>query len=950
MIITTLRNQLPFPLTLPLQNSIQVLVAKIGRFDSIQENPELLPALLNSLPTSTFNASCFNKLLKELATQRLLLHKKNFAAISTASFPSLANLFVSTSATLGSQLNQTDAFYTHYNILAKILHKLVTHTLPSLVSIENTSKLLSVVLHTCQTTISTIMSKSPSPPQPNTPLYKILNRLTLISVDAQSNHPLPFAPYLTVHLNFFYEVLTTLSRQKPEGEPFPLQKVAINTCNFLCNVKSERGYDPTSSGAASSRGSAITSKGDASAEAAECNLKVAAASCHRFFTTEVCTILANIAICALMPLTRNDLEEWQNDPEAYMVTVEQATVSDDAHAAGQQLFLTLQESKIGRPLLSKFLLDFLLDYDSQLKAASLEAASISAPSVQFVGDLKVLQWDAIYSAAGIAASSLENQIDFIDWFCKALAPALTTIMQSPAASASDQNTVLPVLRHRIVWLLGCFVNALSDTLRPQIYNALVSVLNHDSVKSDAMVKLTCVQTLNGLFEDWDFDIPSFHSLSAPTIRGLYALLDRVEELESSTLILQTCSVLVARMGMTLGAEAANAVVLPLLQIWELAGDKNVLRKYVLTILTNVSAAVSAEEVTLLYPVVQPMLDLSTGGGNAHVYLTDDALRLWLALMRVAPEYNEGFHLLFPKISNIVVNMDWEHLKVCMLILESYIFVGGQTFWSQYAGELSKMYLSLVGNVKAKAATYIMLSVDALMRKFPLEGSQMLLEGGVYKSILNCCKDVISDAKEREPDIILVQWISVIGRGLIANRNAVAHGLFVTNASTYVCSPKEFLGLMLEKFDSTGYGWGKTGQIRRRVWACALASLLPGADGPVGGVAWEGTWDNLMLKNLDQVINVFVDVLTEDAAAAAAGSEGEQFYDSEEETLIGGAEEYEKKLRTEIANDPVVTVNLKAFVKSRIDGCAIAMGQDRWREAIESCEPVVVQQLMKLFVE
>ena len=119
-----------------------------------------------------------------------------------------------------------------------------------------------------------------------------------------------------------------------------------------------------------------------------------------------------------MPLTRNDLEEWQNDPEAYMVTVEQATVSDDAHAAGQQLFLTLQESKIGRPLLSKFLLDFLLDYDSQLKAASLEAASMSAPSVQLVGDLKVLQWDAIYSAAGIAASSLENQIDFTDWFCK----------------------------------------------------------------------------------------------------------------------------------------------------------------------------------------------------------------------------------------------------------------------------------------------------------------------------------------------------------------------------------------------------------------------------------------------------------------------------------------------------------------------------------------------------
>ena len=40
------------------------------------------------------------------------------------------------------------------------------------------------------------------------------------------------------------------------------------------------------------------------------------------------------------------------------------------------------------------------------------------------------------------------------------------------------------------------------------------------------------------------------------------------------------------------------------------------------------------------------------------------------LVAVAQEYDEGFHLLFPKISNIVINVDWEHLKVCMLILES----------------------------------------------------------------------------------------------------------------------------------------------------------------------------------------------------------------------------------------------------------------------------------------
>ena len=43
---------------------------------------------------------------------------------------------------------------------------------------------------------------------------------------------------------------------------------------------------------------------------------------------------------------------------------------------------------------------------------------MAAMSVQLVGDLKVLQWDAIFTAAGISASSLEDQIDFTDWFCK----------------------------------------------------------------------------------------------------------------------------------------------------------------------------------------------------------------------------------------------------------------------------------------------------------------------------------------------------------------------------------------------------------------------------------------------------------------------------------------------------------------------------------------------------
>ena len=192
-------------------------------------------------------------------------------------------------------------------------------------------------------------------------------------------------------------------------------------------------------------------------------------------------------------------------------------------------------------------------------------------------------------------------------------------------------------------------------------------------------QLACVKTFNGAFEDWDFDVESFGGLATPAVAGMYELLRSMDELESMTLILQTISILVARVGKSLSIEAANAVVQPLLQIWEGADEKNVLRKYVLSILTSVTGVVRPEDAKVLYSVVHPMLDVATAGGDAHVYLTDDALRLWLALMRVAKGYDEGFHMLFPRLMTIVVNMDWEHLKVCMLILETYVYVGGEIF-------------------------------------------------------------------------------------------------------------------------------------------------------------------------------------------------------------------------------------------------------------------------------
>jgi hypothetical protein len=228
-------------------------------------------------------------------------------------------------------------------------------------------------------------------------------------------------------------------------------------------------------------------------------------------------------------------------------------------------------------------------------------------------------------------------------------------------------------------------------------------------------------------------------------------------------------------------------------------------------------------------------------GSDHVHITGDALRLTLTLMRIASTYEENFHVLFPKIARMVVSGDWEHLKICMLLLELFIFNGGSTFLNAHALDVNAMFCKTIGAVKTKAASYVrdreerserdedlelhsdlsclptelpndvallrsfrscapaplsppspftplppstphphppptrsyvMLGMDALLRRFPLEAGQLLTANGCVGQVLKCCYCVVKDRAEREPDVCLMQWMSVIARILLARRTAL----------------------------------------------------------------------------------------------------------------------------------------------------------------------------------
>ena len=90
------------------------------------------------------------------------------------------------------------------------------------------------------------------------------------------------------------------------------------------------------------------------------------------------------------------------------------------------------------------------------------------------------------------------------WFIGSIASALNALMathlhhhpSTAAAHAAHAHApVPPVLRRRLLWLIGCWVGEVKGEVRAALYGALVGVLGDESPSNDLAVRLTALETL-----------------------------------------------------------------------------------------------------------------------------------------------------------------------------------------------------------------------------------------------------------------------------------------------------------------------------------------------------------------------------------------------------------------------------------------------------------------------
>ena len=367
--------------------------------------------------------------------------------------------------------------------------------------------------------------------------------------------------------------------------------------------------------------------------------------------------LIKVIVCKYMRLSKELLEEWSCDAESFYLIEKNASADEKVHAAAQNLYLSIMESSLGKKVAIPLITEMIGNSNSQAEAISLEKSYVT--EAKWLVNEIILVWDAIYTAIGISVHIFSSHIDFSDWFGSCLAPALKNLSLMPKAMYS-----LPILRRRIIWLIGCHSNCASAS--SALHSDLISCLMDLSPESnnDIAVKLSAVEALLSIVYEPEFNLDALRRTMADLIRSLYNLLLRCNELESRQLILSliTCFLGLYSQG-SLNNEVANEAISPLNSIWYASSDQNILRKEVICIMKSIANGVGSERSELLYSSVGPMIIYALDPVNVDecLYLIDEVLSLWLSLLRLAMSYNSFLDTLYPSLKN-VFERDFDNLQ------------------------------------------------------------------------------------------------------------------------------------------------------------------------------------------------------------------------------------------------------------------------------------------------
>ena len=342
--------------------------------------------------------------------------------------------------------------------------------------------------------------------------------------------------------------------------------------------------------------------------------------------------------------------------------------------------------------------------------------------------------DSIYTAIGLAAPVLYEQLDFESFLN-------STLVQEVQIQKPGYN----ILRRRAAIILGQWLPVKEGLNRPLVYQIFQHLLDKNDHLNDQVVRVTAGRQLNNVVDPFEFSAEPFMPYAAPILHSLMTLIQELELPDTKIRLLSTVSTIVIKMERRI-SPFADQIISLLPPLWDQAGEECLMKQSILGLLSALVTSLQAESRkyhTIVIPLIQSSIEPTS---EARAYLLEDTLDLWAAILVQTPSPNPEIYslvqYLFP-----MYEVASDTLRTALEITESYIYLIPLEILANASLILSP-FTKLLRSAKGEASGMMTALVELLIRAADSHGglnlvgelTTTLLSSGLLSTLLSGLHD------------------------------------------------------------------------------------------------------------------------------------------------------------------------------------------------------------------
>lgn len=467
-----------------------------------------------------------------------------------------------------------------------------------------------------------------------------------------------------------------------------------------------------------------------------------------------------------------------------------------------------------------------------------------------------------------------------------------------------------------------------------VYQIFQHLLSKEDQLNDVVVRVTAGRQLKNIVDPFEFTAESFMPYATGILGALMSLIEEVDLPETKMALLNTISVIVVKMEHHISSFADQIISL-LPPLWTQAGEEYLMKQAILTILAALITAMK-DESRRYHSLILPLIESSIEpGSETQVYLLEDALDLWSAILIQTPSPASPSLLALSNHLFPIFDLATETLRKALEITESYLLLAPTSFLAPSTlTRFLASFTTLLGTLKPSANGTITHLVEILVRAAESTGGPQavaalttsLVSTGFLAKLLSGLRESFTAHQTTGPNrkhtpidgVVETDYLSVLARIAFASPDTFVHALTAaTSAQTSESELASTLSWLLTEWVSH---FENIGDPKRKKLTClALTNLLllPAPLLP------------LILAHLQSLMTVWTDVITElhlDGPDNNSGGDCLIYWNAEGLKPSEGPEAPEDERRRDLVfGDPVHRVAVREFVRERLRGCVGAVG-------------------------